>query len=110
MDRVAEGGHNTLSAAVRWANNEKADDQACKSLEVSASQFQHLFGLVKAAIVHYRAFDAKACQFPEKEMTGKLTIFQLVLQQQRRVRVRGEIKWCDQRCDSRRYKECTGAW
>ena len=41
-----------------------ADDAACKRLEVSASQFTVCGGLIKAAIVHKAAFDAKARQFP----------------------------------------------
>ena len=41
-----------------------ADDAACKQLEVSASQFTVCGGLIKAAIVHKAAFDAKARQFP----------------------------------------------
>jgi len=42
-----------------------ADDAACKRLELVASQFQSCRGLVKAAIEHYAAFDAKAQQFAQ---------------------------------------------
>ena len=44
---------------------ETRDDEACKALEVTASQFQGLGGLIKAAIVHHKSFDAKARQFGE---------------------------------------------
>lgn len=42
---------------------EPQDDEGCKRLEVAASQFQAFRGLVKAAVFHHGAFDAKAKQF-----------------------------------------------
>lgn len=42
------------------------DDEACKRLEVVASQFQAFRGLVKSAIVHYGPFDQKAAQFGQR--------------------------------------------
>lgn len=42
-----------------------ADDESCKRLEVSASQFRPLKGLVKAAIFHLQSFNAKAAQFDQ---------------------------------------------
>lgn len=40
-----------------------ADDAACKLLEVTASQFQSVGGLIKAAITHNGGFDGKALQY-----------------------------------------------
>jgi ribosomal protein S18 acetylase RimI-like enzyme len=42
-----------------------ADDAACKELEVTASQFQALGGLVKFAFHHFSTFDAKPSQFSD---------------------------------------------
>ena len=44
---------------------EDGDDAACKQLEVTASQFQVLGALFKAAIVHHDRFDSKARQFSQ---------------------------------------------
>ena len=52
-----------LSGGLRIRSYEPSDDEACRLLEVTASQFQHLGGLIKAAIKHHGAFDAKAYQF-----------------------------------------------
>lgn len=41
------------------------DDEQCKALEISASQFQGFGGLVKAAIHHNGAFDDKPKQFDD---------------------------------------------
>ena len=42
-----------------------ADDAACKELEISASQFTGLGGLIKAAIHHHGTFDAKPRLFDD---------------------------------------------
>lgn len=44
---------------------EPDDDASCKDLEVSASQFQGLGGLIKAAVQHLSSFDAKPRQFSD---------------------------------------------
>jgi GNAT superfamily N-acetyltransferase len=41
------------------------DSDACKRLEVVASQFQVLGGLIKSAMTHHGPFDAKARQFEQ---------------------------------------------
>lgn len=48
---------------VRFRDYEAGDDEACKRLERTASQFTFGFGLFAAAIVHYGSFDAKVRQF-----------------------------------------------
>lgn len=55
-----------LSDGLRVRDYVDSDDEACKQLELLASQFQAYRGLVKMTIIHHQAFDAKASLFPAK--------------------------------------------
>mmetsp|Transcript_15270 Transcript_15270/g.32198 ORF Transcript_15270/g.32198 Transcript_15270/m.32198 type:complete len:394 (+) Transcript_15270:27-1208(+) len=76
---------------------EPADDEACKLLEVTASQFQELGGLIKAAITHHKTFDAKVRQFENSLLLVALEgsqLFGVIAVGFKRVWIHGATRLC----------------